>query len=106
MVTVTLKIKSKPKDAVGRPPIWTYTLGAIVAAGTLIWAIVSFFIPNPDPPKPPVAATPAPAPVPNVTVSGSGNVGVGAMTGGHIEVGKPSAPPRTVPPPAKDRPTP
>ena len=81
---------AKPKVAKTAPAPsgaqrWTYAVGAIVGAATLLWAIVSHFIPKPEPPKLPVAA--APAPVPSVNVEGTGNIGVGTMSGGTITQG-------------------
>jgi hypothetical protein len=74
--------KTKSNDAQEGPPRWTYIVAALVAAGGLLWGMISFFIPKPDPPKPSIGATPPATPPPNVnvTVSGSGNVGVGTIT--------------------------
>ena len=84
---------AKPKVAKTAPAPsgaqrWTYAVGAIVGAATLLWAIVSHFIPKSEPPKAPVAAVPAPAR--SVTVDGAGNIGVGSMTGGTITQGAPA----------------
>ena len=81
---------AKPKVAKTAPAPsgaqrWTYAVGAIVGAATLLWAIVSHFIPKSEPPKAPVAAVPAP--VPSVNVEGTGNIGVGSMSGGTITQG-------------------
>jgi len=74
--------KSRPAG----PPRWTYTIGAIIAAGGLIWTVASHFIPKPD------SAAAAPTPVPNVSVTGKDNVGVGNMSGGTINNGGSAAP--------------
>lgn len=74
------------------PPRWTYVVGSIVAAGGLLWGMVSYFIPKPESQKPAAAiTTPSPA---SVSVSGSGSVGVGTMSGGQITVGTPAPPPK------------
>lgn len=95
MATKTNAAKAKTGQ-----PRWTYVLGALVATGTLVWAITSHFIPKAEPtPRPTPTATPPAAPTTTVTVTGSGSVGVGTMSGGEIKVG---APPPT---PAADRST-
>ena len=73
-------------------PRWVLILGALVPVGSLVWAVVTHFVPKVEPPKPPApapvaVAAPAPAPAPSVSVSGSGNVGVGVMSGGTINNG-------------------
>jgi hypothetical protein len=84
--------KSKPNGAKDGAPRWSYVVAAIVAAGGLLWGIVSYFIPEPELPKPTIAA-----PAPDVTVSGSGNVGEGTMSGGQISVGASAASPAPKP---------
>ena len=85
---------AKPKVAKTAPAPsgaqrWTYAVGAIVGAATLLWAIVSHFIPKSEPPKAPVAVVPAPPP--SVNVDGTGNIGVGSMSGGTITQGAAAA---------------
>ena len=82
-------MEHKPKRNATKdgPPRWTYATGALVAIGTLVWGVVSHFVPPNEPPTP--ASTPA---VPAVSVSGTGNVGIGTMTGGQITVGAVATP--------------
>ncbi len=91
--------KTKPNTPSGAPR-WTYAVGAIVGAATLIWAIASYFIPKPEPAKP-APATPAAAPASSVTVSGDGSVGVGTMQGGTINIGGGTPPPPDIGTPPK-----
>ena len=81
--------EQKPMPPSG-PPQWTYAVGAIGVIGTLVWAVVSHFIPKPEaaPPAKPAATAPTPAPTTpsSVTVNGTGNVGVGNMSGGSINI--------------------
>lgn len=93
---------TKPRKATATPPRgqesataglprWVMIIGALVPVGGLVWGVVTHFVPKVEPPKPPApapVAVAAPAPLPFV-VSGSGNVGVGQMTGGTINNGKP-----------------
>jgi len=80
--------KSKPDGANEGAPRWTYWAAAVVAAGGLLWGIVSYFIP-----KPQLSKSAATASAPTVSVSGQDNVGVGTMSGGQISVGTPAVPP-------------
>lgn len=91
--------KPTPNTTKEGPPRWTYAAGAIVAIGTLVWGVVSYFVPRPEPLNP--ALTPAP---PAVSISGSDNVGIGTMTGGQITHGVVVAPtvPASAPPPKTD----
>ena len=84
--------KPNPKDGA---PRWTYTAAAVVAIGTLAWAIFTYLMP-----KSPLMNAPDVASAPKVTVSGTGNVGVGTMSGGQISLRGPvpPEPPASTPP--------
>jgi len=58
-------------------PQWTYVLVAIVATGTLLWAVTSHFIPKPG-------VSGADNTETGVSVTGECNLGVGTMNGGTI----------------------
>lgn len=80
------KTSATPTPPAGLPR-WVLILGALVPVGSLVWAVVTHFVPKVEPAKPPApvaVAAPAPVPAPSVTVSGSGNVVVGPMSGGTI----------------------
>lgn len=76
-------------------PRWTYSLGAVVGAAGLCWAIVSHFFPKPEPVKPaaPVSAPMSSSGPVSATASGNDNVVVGQMTGGTITKGAPLSEP-------------
>lgn len=88
--------KSKPTtpQQPSGAPRWTYSLGAVVGAVGLCWAIVSYFVPKPESVKPAPASAPmSPSGPVSVTAPGNDNVVVGSMTGGTITKGAPVSEP-------------
>ncbi|MES2938124.1 MAG: hypothetical protein V4864_10600 [Pseudomonadota bacterium] len=91
------KQAAKKTDGGGGSPRWVIVLGALVGAGTLVWAVVSHFFPKAEAPKPaalvPAAAPALPAVAASVSVSGTQNFAAGIVNGGTITIGAP--PPAT-----------
>jgi hypothetical protein len=85
---MTSKSKPATPQQPSGAPRWTYSLGAVVGAVGLCWAIVSNFIPKPEPVKPALVSAPmSPSGPISVTAPGNDNVVIGQMTGGTITKG-------------------
>lgn len=79
---------SKSSKGKNESVTWVAAAALAVAAGGLLWAVLSHFIPKAEAPvAAAIGAKPATAPAPTVTATGAGSVAIGNVSGGQVNVG-------------------